>query len=55
MYLSTFKRNWILHYIKPEFLYLPRGKRGHIEEGEIIIPKKKGYKPIILRYITPYH
>lgn len=23
MELSTFKRNWMLHYIKPEYLYLP--------------------------------
>jgi hypothetical protein len=35
---ETLKRNWILHYIKPEFLYLPRkstppvppSKDGHV-------------------------
>jgi hypothetical protein len=26
MNINTFKRNWILHYIRPEFLYLPREK-----------------------------
>lgn len=26
MKLSTLKRNWMLHYIKPEYLYLPRTK-----------------------------
>lgn len=24
MRLSTFKRNWMLHYVQPEYLYLPR-------------------------------
>ena len=54
MYLSTFKRNWILHYIKPEFLYLPRGKRDSYKEDHIEVEKKPGYMVIILRYSTDY-
>ena len=54
MYLSTFKRNWILHYIKPEFLYLPRGKRDSYKEDHIEVEKKPGYMVIILSYRTNY-
>lgn len=32
MKLSTFKRNWMLHYIQPEYLYLPRNTQEPVPE-----------------------
>ena len=35
MRTSTFKRNWMLHYIQPEFLYLPRREEEELPSCRI--------------------
>jgi hypothetical protein len=39
---ETLKRNWILHYIKPEFLYLPRKEKDNKKGHQIFIYLRYG-------------